>query len=118
MPGELSGEDWYGGEVSWIGISQLEGWFRLRVWSRQSGFRAQWAEVQRIKNELVGPEHEGVEVFGDRANPVRNDGRVEVWVRGTSGERFPFGYEKRWVVSGGLKPVFPSRESEPLRTQE
>jgi len=103
---EEDGEVWHAGEASWVGVLQCEEWVRLRVWCRDAGFRAPWSEIQRLKNELVGPENEGVEVFGNVSGVVNPGGRAEVWVHALPGVRFPFGYGNRWVLGAGLTPVF------------
>ena len=114
----------FGGKGSWVGqgagfvvggcvvwACQIGDWFRLWIWSLEEGLRAGWAEVQRIKNDLIGSEHEGVEVLD---SSIWHDwqgieGPVEVWVMAEAGIRLPFGYQKRWVNGAGLSPVFPGQ---------
>jgi hypothetical protein len=61
-----------------------------------------WREMQRIKNELVGPECEAVELFPAESRLVDTANQYHLWVMPDSGFRFPFGYSKRVVLE---KPI-------------
>lgn len=54
-----------------------------------------WRELQRIKNELVGPECEGVEIYPAESRLVDGSNQYHLWVF----ERFkmPFGFGERLV---------------------
>jgi hypothetical protein len=58
-----------------------------------------WRDLQRIKNELVGPSHEGVELYPaeDRKHDAANQRHVYVSTDPTF--RFPFGYDERSVAA-------------------
>jgi hypothetical protein len=60
-----------------------------------------WRHLQRIKNELVGPEHEAVELFPAEARLMDTSNQYHLWVLKDAGLRFPFGVEGRAVVLGG-----------------
>lgn len=57
-----------------------------------------WRELQQIKNELVGPECEGVELFPAESRLVDTAHQYHLWVIEDSAFRFPFGYQSRVVL--------------------
>jgi hypothetical protein len=61
-----------------------------------------WREFQRIKNELVGPECEAVELFPAESRLVDTANQYHLWVIPNESYRFPFGYNTRLVFD---KPV-------------
>jgi hypothetical protein len=65
-----------------------------------------WRHFQRIKNELCGPEREGVELYPAESRLVDSANEFWVWVL-PAGERFPFGFADRNI--GGPNPE-PHRE--------
>jgi hypothetical protein len=65
-----------------------------------------WRDLQQIKNELVGPECEGVELFPAESRLVDTAHQYHIWVIEDSQFRFPFGY--------GARVVLP----EPVRCQD
>jgi len=58
-----------------------------------------WHEYQQIKNELVGAEHEGVELFPAEGRLVDTADQYHLWVVADPAYRFPFGYETSRVVT-------------------
>jgi hypothetical protein len=57
-----------------------------------------WRELQQIKNELVGPECEGVELFPAESRLVDTSHQYHLWVVEDAGFRFPLGFKKRMVL--------------------
>jgi len=57
-----------------------------------------WRDLQQIKNELVGPECEGVELFPAESRLVDTANQYHLWVVEEVGFRFPFGYQNRVVL--------------------
>ncbi|MDR3404310.1 MAG: hypothetical protein P4L99_17560 [Chthoniobacter sp.] len=60
--------------------------------------RASWREFQRIKNELVGPECEAVELYPAESRLVDTANQYHLWVNPDPRFRFPFGYDRRIVM--------------------
>lgn len=56
-----------------------------------------WRHLQRIKNELVGPECEAVELFPAESRLVDTSNQFHLFVITDPEYRFPFGYEEREV---------------------
>jgi hypothetical protein len=67
----------------------------------------EWKHFQQIKNELVGPEYEAVELFPAESRLVDSANEYHLWVLADQGNRFPFGFPKRFVVDQPVAaPVF------------
>jgi hypothetical protein len=58
-----------------------------------------WRHFQQIKNELVGPEHEAVEVFPAESRLVDTANEYHLWVQPQPGVRLPFGFPSRFVLA-------------------
>lgn len=57
-----------------------------------------WRHMMQIKNEVVGPEREAVELFPAESRLVDTANEYHLWVL-PEGERFPFGYSSRSVFT-------------------
>jgi hypothetical protein len=58
--------------------------------------RHDWRDMQRIKNELCGPEREAIELFPAEARLVDAANQYHLWVM-PPGERIPVGFQQRLV---------------------
>ncbi len=56
-----------------------------------------WRHMQEIKNELVGLENEGVEIFPAESRLVDGANQYHLWVFEDPEFRFPFGFDERGV---------------------
>jgi hypothetical protein len=56
-----------------------------------------WRDLQRIKNELVGPEHEAVELYPAESRLVDSANQYHLWVMADNVARWPFGFNERFV---------------------
>jgi hypothetical protein len=61
-----------------------------------------WREFQKIKNELVGPEFEAIELFPAESRLVDTANQYHLWVYADPKFRFPVGFVDRFVLE---KPV-------------
>jgi len=57
-----------------------------------------WRDIQRIKNELVGPENEAVEVYPAESRLVDSANQYHLWVFDDPEVRLPFGFNERLVL--------------------
>lgn len=62
-----------------------------------------WKELQQIKNELVGPECEAVELFPAESRLVDTANQYHLWVYADPKFRFPFGFAHRFVLGTPLQ---------------
>lgn len=82
-----------------------------------------WRDLQRIKNELVGPNNEGVELYPSEERLVDGANQYHLYVFVEAGVKFPFGYGERMVTEGGMpgtkqRPFPPDNRPADLRTKE
>ena len=56
-----------------------------------------WRHLQRIKNDLVGPEHEAVELYPAESRVNDEANQYHLWVLMYPEARFPFGHNVRRV---------------------
>lgn len=70
----------------------------LSVKRRDKSAIRDWRHMQRIKNELVGPEYEAVELYPADDRVVDSANQYHLWVVLDKTFRFPFGFGKRFVV--------------------
>ena len=61
-----------------------------------------WRHFQQIKNEIVGPEFEAVELFPAESRLVDMDNEYHLWVNTGADFRFPFGFGRRHVAAEPL----------------
>jgi len=73
-------------------------WVWLEVVPRDGRPVRRWRDLQRIKNELMGPEREAVEVFPAESRLHDPANAYDLWVA-PKGQRFPFGWNFRHVLS-------------------
>lgn len=62
-----------------------------------------WRHFQQIKDELVGPEHEAVELFPAESRLVDTANQYHLWVVADPAYRFPFGFANRFVLRDPIK---------------
>lgn len=58
-----------------------------------------WRDLQTIKNMLVGPEHEAVELYPAESRLVDTANQYHLYCLTTTGQRFPFGFKQRLVMA-------------------
>lgn len=83
-------------------LEPIDGWppvlhLSIKRRDREPIDRDHWRVLQRIKNALVGPEHEAVELFPAESRLVDTSNQYHLWVLGDREARFPFGWYTRLV---------------------
>jgi hypothetical protein len=63
----------------------------------------EWSHFQKIKNELVGPEFEAVELYPADSRLVDTRNEYHLWVLADPTKRLPFGYDNRLVWDTPLR---------------
>lgn len=56
-----------------------------------------WRDAQRIKNELIGPEHEAFEIYPAESRLVDTANQYHLFVFADASVRLPVGFTTRWV---------------------
>ena len=74
-------------------------WLSMRRTDRSDATFHDWREMQRVKNDLVGPEHEACELYPAESRLVDSADQFHLWVFEESTRTcfFPFGYMQRDV---------------------
>lgn len=73
----------------------------LSIKSLDQSARHDWRHLQRIKNELVGKECEGVELYPKDSRVVDTANQFHLWVFQDPQVAYPFGYGDRLVFGPG-----------------
>lgn len=92
---------WY--QVNVTGIAPRHGMpamFWLSIKRRDKAPIRDWRVLQRIKNAILTPEHEAVELFPAESRLVDTANQYHLWALASPGDRFPFGFEERLVQDG------------------
>jgi hypothetical protein len=56
-----------------------------------------WRDIQRIKNELIGPENEAIEIYPAESRLVDTANQYHLFVFADASVRLPIGFTSRWV---------------------
>jgi hypothetical protein len=81
-----------------------DGWpemVHLSIKRIDKGVIHDWRHLQRIKNEIVGPDHEAVELYPSEERLIDTVNQYHLWVLAKPGLRFPFGWDHRLVADSG-----------------
>ena len=73
----------------------------------------EWQDFQRIKNELVGPEHEALQLFPAESRLVDTGNEYHLWVCADIQSRFQFGFKDRFVLGETLQSMDYARTESP-----
>lgn len=91
-----------------------EGWppmYHLSIKRRDKQPIHDWRDLQRIKNELVGPEHEAIEIYPAESRLVDTANQYHLWVFKSADVRVPVGFSVRMVSNtsegGSVQRPFP-----------
>ncbi len=92
---------------------QVQEWVHLNI-RRTDGYPGrEWRHFQQIKNELVGPECEAVELYPAESRLVDTSNKYHLWACRQPGFRFPLGFSERQVDFGGTKAKAPGLRQSP-----
>ncbi len=69
----------------------------LSITRLDGGTCNEWSHLQRIKNEIVGPEHEAIELFPAESRLVNTGNQYHLWVHSDPQHRFDVGWWQRLV---------------------
>lgn len=72
----------------------MAGPLHLSIHDRPRSVRHDWREFQRVKNELLGPEREAVELYPAESRLVDTANEYHLWVL-EAGTQWPFGFTQR-----------------------
>jgi hypothetical protein len=81
----------------------LGGWpdmWRLHMRKRNNGPVRDWSIIQRIKNSLIGPDHEAIQLYPSEARAVHARNQYHIYVLKDPHRRLPFGFREKLVLEG------------------
>jgi len=99
-------------DVYHVEINYRPPYVNLDIKRLDGGSDKNWRDFQQIKNELIGPEHEAVELFPAESRLVDTSNQYHLWVHVDPGFRFPFGLEPDYI--GGDPAIGSEPESVPV----
>lgn len=76
-----------------------------------------WRDLQRIKNEIIGPEHEAVELFPAESRLVDAANQFHLYVLAVNGMQFPFGMTERIVMDSDGEPDAHGAKQRPFEVK-
>lgn len=92
---------------------QIQEWVHLNI-RRLDGYPGrEWRHFQQIKNELVGPECEAVELYPAESRLVDSSNKYHLWACRQPGFRFPLGFDNREVDFEGTNTKVPGLRQSP-----
>ncbi len=74
---------------------------QLSIHDHARSTRRDWRHFQKIKNELLGPEEEAIELYPAESRLVDLSNEYSLW--SIKGWKWPIGYAERWVSEGGYE---------------
>lgn len=86
-------------------------WIHLSIKDHDRSARHDWRDLQRIKNELVGPECEGVEIYPAESRLVDSANQYHLFVFLEA--KIPLGFAERFVADGA-SPRLPNAKQRPF----
>lgn len=120
IPGEIWLNSRYQVVKSLVGDGDMGPLIHLSIKRRDRASMHDWRELQRIKNELVGPDAEGVELYPAESRLVDTSNQYHLWVFPKF--KFPFGYGDRMVAlesaAGAQQRPFEDPPSDAKRRDE
>lgn len=89
-----------------VNVQDVEGgdYTHLSIKRRDKAPAHDWRDMQAIKNMLVGPEHEAVELYPAESRLVDTANQYHLWVLRNPKRRFPIGFAERLVLDHGIGP--------------
>lgn len=83
----------------------------LSIKNKDRSAKVDWRNFQYIKNQLVGEENEGCEIYPAESRLIDNANQFHIWVFENKEMRFPFGFNERIVSEksfiGEVQRPFP-----------
>lgn len=92
---ELNPESLFRNDRYLVGLYRRPPFIHLDIHRHDGGTCKEWRDFQQIKNELVGPEHEAVELFPAESRLIDCSNQYHLWVCEDPRVRFPLGWPKR-----------------------
>jgi hypothetical protein len=94
------------------------GWTHLSFKRNDRNLIHDWREVQRIKNEICGPEREGIELYPAESRLVDTATQWHIWVA-PEGVKIPIGFDEgRTVLDKTGAPGKAKQREQEVKTED
>ena len=103
----------YQNDIYHVEVKHAPPFIHLDIRRRDGKTCNEWQDFQRIKNELVGPEHEALQLFPAESRLVDTGNEYHLWVCADIQARFRFGFKDRFVLGETLQSLDYSRTAAP-----
>lgn len=90
-------------DVYMVSVFHESPFVRLSICRKDEQPCHNWRDFQQIKNELVGPNYEAVELYPSERRLVDTSNQYHLWVHVDPNYAFPFGFENRWVLRDPIR---------------
>jgi hypothetical protein len=87
-----------------VSVKNVPPFIHLDIRRRDGKTCTEWYDFQQIKNELIGPEHEALQLFPAESRLVDTGNEYHLWVCTDARERFQFGFKDRFVLGEAVQP--------------
>jgi hypothetical protein len=90
----FSGARWFSNPTYLVSLQPAQeppGWLHLRIQRHDGTAPNSWPDMQRLKNELVGCENEGVELFPAESRLLHVGHVRHLWINADSDDRLEIG---------------------------
>lgn len=86
-----------------VEVKNSQPFIHLDICRHDGGACKEWRHLQQIKNELVGPEYEAMELFPAESRLVDTANEYHMWVHADPTFRFPLGFDQRFVLDEPMR---------------
>jgi hypothetical protein len=86
-------------EKNFVTIMGADGW-HLSIKRRDKKPIHDWRDLQEIKNDLIGPENEGIEIYPAESRKVDTANQFHLWVMADPKKRIACGFWERMIDDG------------------
>jgi len=77
-------------------------WIHLSIKTHSKTADHDWREFQQIKDELIGPEYEGIELYPAHSRVVDTANQFHIWVLADPAARIPVGWQDGLIAAQNL----------------
>jgi len=95
----MTGAHLYENDLYLVQLFSRPPFFQLNIRRRDGQPCKDWRHFQQIKNEIMGPQCEAVELFPAEDRLIDTGNEYHLWGYAQPDHRFPFGFDRRVVLS-------------------
>jgi len=106
----------YQNDVYQVEIKHAPPFIHLDIRRRDGRVCSEWYDFQRIKNELIGPEYEALQLFPAESRLVDTGNEYHLWVHADPSARFQFGFRDRFVLDESTQISMGTRANDRAQT--